>query len=281
VLSDFHLHTIVSDGDLDPAELLGQAARRGVAHLSITDHDTLGSYRWRGGHVFREAARLGLDLTIGIEMDADLDALEVHLLGFEISLDDTLLADHLERVRAARFERARREVGLVNELLGKGAITEAEVFVPGRETLMKPHFIHPILAKGFFSTYEEANRWYRKNVKTGVDVPKPSLAEAIRLIHGAGGWACLAHPGYYQREGVSVASRLGALRALGLDGIELDYPYHACSPHEFTLTQQETFLGELKASAKPLGYRFTRGSDCHTVSDFDRVYGPLQGPMET
>jgi predicted metal-dependent phosphoesterase TrpH len=273
MLTDFHLHTLVSDGELEPAALLRQAAARGVTHLAITDHDTLGAYRWGGAAVFEEARRLGLALTVGIEMDADWEGVEVHVLGFELRLDDPRLATHLDAVRAARFERARREIGIVNGLLGPGTIAEAEVFAPGRETLMKPHFIHPLLDKGRFATYEEANAWYRKNVKAGIAVPKPALAEAIRLVQGAGGWSALAHPAYYERDGRRVAPRLAELRAFGLDGVEVDYPYAACSPREFTPDRATAYVGELREACTRLGLRTTRGSDSHTEADFERTYG--------
>jgi hypothetical protein len=278
--SDFHLHTFVSDGDLEPSAVLSHAAARGVRQLSITDHDALGAYRWREGEVFTEARRLGLELTVGLEMDADLEGLEVHLLGFAVSLDDSSLNAHLEAVRATRFERARREIGVVNGLLGPGTIQEHEIFVPGRETLMKPHFIHPILAKGHFATYEEANGWYRKNVKTGVSVPKPAFADAVRLIHDAGGWTSLAHPGYYEKSGLAIATRLGDLKSAGLDGVELEYPYHACSPHVFSRADEAAFAEALRAAAEPLELRLTRGSDSHTSGDFERAYGSPWGARD-
>lgn len=270
---DFHLHTLVSDGDLDPVALVAEAAGHGVTHLSITDHDALGAYRWREGAVFAEAQRLGVELTVGIEMDADMDGMEVHLLGFGVALDDPALGDHLERVRAARQERARREIGLVNAALGAGTITEEQIFVEGRVTLMKPHFIHPLLDRGLFPTYEAASAWYRKNVKADVKVPKPVLAEAIALVHGAGGWTSLAHPGYYQRDGVRMAERLASLKAMGLDAVELDYPYHACSPHQFSVEAEAAFAQEMREAAAAAGLRSTRGSDSHTAADFVRVYG--------
>ena len=152
---------------------------------------------------------------------------------------------------------------------------EAAIFVPGRETLMKPHFIHPILEKGHFATYEEANAWYRKNVKAGVAVPKPAFPEVLQLIHGAGGWAALAHPGYYEKAGLKVAARLADWRTLGLDAVELDYPYHACSPREFSRESERAFIDGLRRTGEAAGLRFTRGSDSHTAGDFERVYGPL------
>ncbi len=271
---DLHLHSLVSDGELDPVSLLRHAAGRGLTKLSITDHDALGAYSWEGGAVFGEARRLSLELTVGLELDAELEGIEVHLLGYGVSLDEPRLRDHLEQVRAARLARARSEIEIVNGLLGAGTIEKTDIFVPGRQTLMKPHFIHPILERGLFPSYETANAWYREHVSSGVKVPKPTLGEAIALVRGAGGWAVLAHPGYYERQGLEVAARLPALQVLGLDGVELHYPYHACSPHEFSLTEERTFISGIRAAGERLGLRFTRGSDCHRPGDFERLYGP-------
>lgn len=274
MLEDFHLHTLISDGELTPSALLEHAARHGVRRLAITDHDSLGAYRWEEGAVFTEARRLGVELTVGIEMDAGWDGVEVHVLGLDVSLDDGRLNHHLKHVREARRERARREIDVVCGLLGAGAVREADVFTPGRETLMKPHFIRPLIERGFFTSYEQANAWYRANVKTGIEVPRPDVGEALRMIHEAGGWASLAHAGYYERDGLAgVLERLPELVAHGLDAVELEYPYHACSPHLFGPEDERRFLERLRAAAAPLGLRFTRGSDSHGAADLERSYG--------
>jgi 3',5'-nucleoside bisphosphate phosphatase len=271
--TDFHLHTLVSDGELTPVELVRHAAARGVTDLAITDHDTLAAYAWEGGAVFAEAGRLGLSLTVGIEMDAELDGMEVHLLGFGMDRADADLNAHLSRVHATRIERARLEIGIVNGLLGAEAIREADIFVPGRETLMKPHFIRPLIAQGRFATYDEANAWFHANVQSGVEVPRPLLEEAIALVHGAGGWTALAHPGYYAKDGYPVAERLAVLRGMGLDGVELNYPYHACSPQQWSREEEAAFIADVRQAADAMGMRTTRGSDCHTAADFEKVYG--------
>ena len=123
------------------------------------------------------------------------------------------------------------------------------------------------------TTYEAANAWYKKNVKAGIPVPKPPLPEAIRLLRAAGGTTALAHPGYYEKAGVDMAAKLPALAAVGLQGLELDYPYHACSPHLFSAEDERTFVARMRAAAEPLGLQLTRGSDCHTRADFENVYG--------
>jgi 3',5'-nucleoside bisphosphate phosphatase len=276
VKQDLHLHSLVSDGDLAPDALVSEAGRRGLEEISITDHDTVAAYSWEDGAVFEVARRAGVALRVGVELDADLEGTEVHVLGFDLRLEDGDLLAHLESVRKARFERARREIEIVNGLLGRDAISEGLIFVPGRVTLMKPHFIHPLLDQGLFGTYEEAKAWYRQSVRSGVVVPKLAAEDAIRLIRSAGGWATLAHPAYYERSGLPILDRLDELAKAGLGGIEVDYPYRSSSPQLFSAADEAAICAALGEAARRLGLRRTRGTDCHTLADFDRVY-PKQG----
>jgi 3',5'-nucleoside bisphosphate phosphatase len=274
MVSDFHLHTSASDGDLDPADLVACAASHGVSSLAITDHDTLFAYRWRDGAVFDAARRLGVELTVGVEMDVVLDDREVHLLGLGLRLDSPALGEHLEAARRARHSRARADLALVRERLGEEALREEDVFRPGRESLMRPHLIRPLLARGCFATYQEGRDWFHENARAGVRVPKPDIADAIRMVHAAAGEAVLAHPAYYWKDGCPILDRLVSLRADGLDGVELDYPYASSSPELFGDGDEERFAAALRAKGDALGLRFTRGSDAHGPADFDRVYGP-------
>ena len=272
MVADFLL-TSASDGELDPAAVVREAASRGVRALALTDHDTLAAYRWQDGAAFDEARRLGVLLTVGIELDVAHGGREFHLLGLGLGLGATALGAHLEVVRAARHERARRELALVNERLGEGSLSEEDVFVPGRDTLMRPHFIRPLVARGRFGSYQHGREWFHANARTGVAVPKPGMAGAIGMIHEAGGEAVLAHPGYYWKDGFPILEELASLRALGLDGVELDYPYASSSPELFPDGDAERFTDSLRAAGEALSLRFTRGSDAHGPADFDRAYG--------
>jgi 3',5'-nucleoside bisphosphate phosphatase len=273
MLSDFHLHTIASDGELDPAAVVAEAAARGVSRLAITDHDTLAAYRWRDGAVFDAARAREVELTIGVELDVTLDGREVHLLGLALELESAALGGHLEAAREARLERARRELALVNERFGPGTLRDEQVFVPGRSSLMRPHLIRPLVERGLFASYREGREWFHANAATGVVLPRPEIGAAIGMVHAAGGWAVLAHPAYYWKEGFPLLGRLPGLRAAGLDGVELDYPYASSSPGLFTGDELGPFTAALREAGESLGLRFTRGSDAHGVADFARVYG--------
>jgi 3',5'-nucleoside bisphosphate phosphatase len=275
---DLHLHTTASDGDLDPGSVVTLAASFGVRRMAITDHDTLAAYRWRAGAVFGVTRRLGVELVVGVEMDVALGGREVHLLGLGLDPAAPALSAHLDAVRDARRERARRELALVRGRLGEDALAEDDVFVPGRDSLMRPHLIRPLVARGRFATYQEGREWFHANALAGAAVPKPAMARAIEMIHEAGGEAVLAHPGYYWKDGFPVLEQLPSLRALGLDGVELDYPYESSSPEVFRNGDAETFRASLRRAGEALSLRFTRGSDAHGPADFERVYGARRTP---
>jgi predicted metal-dependent phosphoesterase TrpH len=274
MLSDFHLHTSVSDGELDPSSLLAHAAAHGIGRLAITDHDSLGAYGWEDGRVFEEARGLGIELVVGLELDVELEGREVHLLAYDVDLSASPLGGHLAETQRARRERAHREIPLVNVGFAADVLREDDIFRPGRETLMRAHLIRPLIALGRFASYEEGKEWFRDHVKTDIRLPRPSFAEAVGMIHGAGGWASLAHPGYYWKDGMAIVDILPELRQQGLDGVELHYPYRSSSPHLFTEGDEAEFAAALRARGEGLGLRFTRGSDAHRPEDFDRVYGP-------
>jgi predicted metal-dependent phosphoesterase TrpH len=265
----------VSDGDLDPPSLLRHAAARGIGRLAITDHDSLGAYTWEDGRVFEEARGLGLELVVGLELDVGLEGREVHLLAYDVGLSAPRLEAHLAETQRVRRERAGREIPLVNAGFGAEVLREDDIFRPGRQTLMRAHLIRPLMASGRFASYEEGKAWFGEHVRTDIRLPRPTLVEALGMIHEAGGWASLAHPGYYWKDGMAVLDLLPDLREQGLDGVELYYPYRSSSPHLFSEEDEAELADALRARGESLGLRFTRGSDAHRPADFDRVYGPL------
>jgi len=278
MLSDFHLHSSVSDGALAPSAVLQHAVAHCLGQVSITDHDTLGAYLWEKGRVFEEARRLGVELSVGIELDVLLDGREVHLLGYDMDPSAPRLGAHLAEVKRAREARFRREIAVVRERLGEHVLREEEVLVPGRETLMRPHLIRPLVERGCFATYQEGRAWFRAHTAPDLTVPKPTLQEGVAMLQEAGGWASLAHPGYYWKDGVAILEALPVLRECGLDAVELDYPYRSSSPSLFSEEDEGRFLAALRAVGERAGLRFTRGSDAHFAADFDRVYGPATAP---
>src|SRR5437879_4359435 len=101
--ADLHLHSTHSDGLYTPAQVVELAGRSGLAAIALTDHDTLG-----GILPARTAAvRSGVEVIAGVEVTAEHDAAELHLLGYFVRTDDELLRSALDRLRTHRTGRFR------------------------------------------------------------------------------------------------------------------------------------------------------------------------------
>ena len=240
--ADLHLHTTHSDGDYSPLEIVDLARRSGLAAIAITDHDTT-----CGVEAARAAADSGVEVIAGVEITAEHDGREVHLLGYFVRPDDAPLGDALARLRIRRRERFH---DMVERLRGQGvsvdegeAIAAAAGPAPGRRTLAT--LLHNSGRVG--SVREAFSRWLADG--KSADMPKARLAleTAIALVRGAGGVTSLAHP-------VPSLSRskLEMLRDIGLQAVEVDYPSH-----------RPVRRAELRQWAADLGLAVTGGSDCH------------------
>jgi predicted metal-dependent phosphoesterase TrpH len=263
---DMHLHTLVSDGNTTPLAMLAAAKEAGLERISFTDHDALGAYRhW--GDLFAQAKELGIELVSGIELDSDYQRREIHLLGYGVRIDDPALNRHLTANQRVRKQRVTQQLTIINQFFRRKVIDSKKIFLPNRDTLMKPHLVHVMLDQGLFPTYPEAAYWLSEIARIPLHVPKLPLADAIAMIRNAGGEAVLAHPGYMVREtDIVLASFLEEFVPLGLAGIEVDYPYYQekePSPLFPDLEAERKMIAELRPLAERFKLKETRGSDAH------------------
>ncbi|NJR65157.1 MAG: PHP domain-containing protein [Leptolyngbyaceae cyanobacterium CRU_2_3] len=79
---NFHMHTVCSDGRLQPEQLIEQAIAIGLQDLAITDHHSVRGYyraqQWLDAQSLPETPRLW----IGVEVNAILLNDEVHILAY-------------------------------------------------------------------------------------------------------------------------------------------------------------------------------------------------------
>src|SRR5581483_4652982 len=88
---DLHMHTTASDGEHSPTELVRRAADYGLTTIAVTDHDTT------DGLVEALAAgeRFGVEVVPGIELSAEIEHGQCHLLGYFIDPANAALNDRL------------------------------------------------------------------------------------------------------------------------------------------------------------------------------------------
>src|SRR4051794_13803621 len=213
--ADLHVHTTHSDGVCSPCEVVIAAAGVGLSALAITDHDTLSAVA-----VARpEASRLGLELVAGVELTAELDGREVHILRHFVPDDAPPLVAATADLRRRRAWRLAAMVSRL-EALGLSVDLAALGRAFPRATLGRRHLADWLARTGQVSGPREAFARYLGDGGPA-EVPKPRLAwtEAIALIRGAGAVAGLAHPPYNLRE-----STLRLLADAGLGAIEVAGP---------------------------------------------------------
>lgn len=100
---NFHLHTIFSDGKLQPSVLMQQAVQRGLAALAITDHHSVYGYtaarQWLDQWHQVNPVAYGPQLLSGVEITATLCDDEVHILGYGFEPNHSQLQIYLQGQR--------------------------------------------------------------------------------------------------------------------------------------------------------------------------------------
>ena len=81
---DLHTHSTCSDGTLSPAELVAYAARKNLAALALTDHDTIAGIP----EALAAAATYDLELIPGLEFSTNYNGRDIHVLGLNIRWQD-------------------------------------------------------------------------------------------------------------------------------------------------------------------------------------------------
>ncbi len=241
--ADLHMHSTASDGRRKPAALVQEAVAGGLDLIALTDHDTL-----MGWPELRDAgASAGIECVPGVEISARQGRDEVHLVAYGFDPEHDALSSFLDQQQHRRNQRAE---SFMERLKDAGAIPRSASLAPASTgtSWARPHVAQVLIEHGAVSSMDEAfSRFLIQGTDTYVEKPLPPGAEAIRVVHEAGGVICMAHPGHHASHQVVMG-----LVAAGLDGIEVVHPSH------------DSMLEEYYASlATRFGLLKSGGSDYH------------------
>ena len=90
--ADLHLHTNFSDGSFTPQELVVRAHQAGLACIAVTDHDCVDAVV-----PAIRAAGDSLEVIAGVELTAEQETKEFHILGYFIDITCQELNEELHR----------------------------------------------------------------------------------------------------------------------------------------------------------------------------------------
>lgn len=243
---DLHTHSRCSDGALTPSELVAEAARRGLAAVALTDHDSIDGLE----EALAAGTRLGVQVIPGVELTASWDGRRAcHLLGYFIDHRDQALQAALADARLLARAWTLDTIERINAL-GLRITAEEVLRENGRGAGGVPLLLR-ILERGGLRGHPAA---FGILALLAGEPRAFSAAEAIRLIHGAGGAAVLAHPGTIRRrDPLQPDEAILPLVEAGLDGIEVWTVAH----------HPERVVPHYQQQAARLGLVATGGSDFH------------------
>lgn len=258
--ADLHVHTFYSDSTFSPEEVVSAAHDRGLGAIAICDHDCVdGIAPCRD---FAKYAGIDLEVIPAIEMTAEKDKIEAHMLGYFIDWKDEEFKKILKEMQESRVNRIYKMVEKLNEA---GVKLKAEdVFrISGKGSVGRLHVALAMRAACKIKTLDEAFRKYIGFLKPCY-VPHAHLTprESIELILRMKGVPVLAHPGILARD-----DELPEFVEYGLRGIEV---YH--SDHDSKKTKHYEEL------ASRYGLIATGGSDCHGLGKSRVLLGTVRVP---
>jgi len=241
---------------LIPSEVVRLALARGLRVIALTDHDTVSGV----AEAQAAAARTGLEVVAGVEINAAGGGTSLHMLGFYIDSQNPPLTEKLRTMRDARLERARKMLERLREL-GMPLAWEDVQTLAGGESVGRPHVARALLDQGYVATMQEA---FERFIGLGGPAHIPRLrlspAEAIQAIVEAGGVPVLAHSAH---SGPAVVARIPEFVGDGLRGLEVHYPHHSpdevemllglCREHDLIATGGSDFHGPESEEGAPLG----------------------------
>lgn len=253
---DFHMHTRFSDGGLQPIDLLRHVRLARLDYWAITDHDSLAGYHAINGE---------RGLIPGVEITAETNGHEVHVVGLGVNPKHRPFVDFLAGIRAIR----RHRIGMLIESLNEQHRLTVHGIAPEAESVTRFHLAQALQRIGRIERTGEAFHGLIGDAQCKeLGLPAyPTIPDAACAIQDAGGVAILAHPGIYGNRDEIV----GYINQ-GLDGLETSHP-----------RLDETLAGQLIAHAQAHNLLQSCGSDTHVVgmrrpgeprADLDLV-GPL------
>lgn len=264
---DLHLHTTCSDGSHAPEEVVRLAAEAGLRAISICDHDAVDAT----DAALVAGEQYGVEVLTGVELSVVWEQYnDVHLLGYGYDHHDPALCASLDEFRTYRRNRNVLIVERVNQRLaeqGRVPLDVADVQRRAAGAIGRPHIAMALIDQGYVRDTEDAFTKYL----VPCNVPKRlfPIAEAIDMIHAAGGVAVLAHPPFISPERSVLLELFDRFKTLGLDGIEAYNSGSSNDDIDWTIT-----------AALQRGLLVTGGSDFHGLSKGDVRIGSGRGNLK-
>ena len=274
---DLHCHSMFSDGELPPSELLKKAEELKLSYFSITDHNNCLAYE------NLDKSKYNGIIIPGVEIATSFENHIIEILGYGI--DTAKINDWHRKNRIDQSENVKFVYNKMINIFEKNDIeyTKIENINEAIQGKPKQYFYNDLLKyeKNKEKVGAEVLESFADFNKKGLNNPKsilfldetaklPKIEEVAELIHANGGLCFLAHVCQYNVENhIEFIKRIKD--TIKLDGIEV---YHS----SFSVEQ----INELNKYAEENNLYKCGGSDYHGRLKLGIELGlGLQIPNET
>ena len=247
-LMDLHTHTIYSDGDKTPKEIVKQGKEIGLTDLAISDHDII-----EGLKTLTEEDLEGINFINAVELTAKAKKGRMHILGYNIDIYNEFLNEKLNN-RNDLYNFMLYVEGL-KEIFNISFKEEEILEITTRiGNIGRPDLAKLLLKHNYVSSIKEAFDKYLNTVMDSCRDKKRGYTkeECIEMILEAGGIPVLAHPISLDLTKEELIEELKYLKSIGLMGIETRHIHHT---FEYTMMLEEI--------ASELNLFTTGGTDYH------------------
>ena len=260
--ADLHCHTIASDGDHPPADVVRMAKEAGLAAIAITDHDTTAGL----DEALKAGSKYQIEVVPGIEAKCELNGYGAEVLGYFVEPHHKAMVEQRRDLQKRRYERI---AGMVERLRRAGVMVRMEDVEEsaGDAPLGRPHLAAALVRAGYAATLDEAFvRFLYRGRPAYLPIRKPSADVVVRRIREAGGVPVLAHPGCLITC-PDIEAFIRAFVEVGVEGLEVWYPYGIAGRRvRDEAKNRRSFCARMQRLADRLGLLKTGGSDFHSVS---------------
>lgn len=251
---DLHMHSsISSDGELSPQEIVSQCLALHMDTISITDHNSV-----RGVAKALHQAK-NIRILTGVELDCTYEGKNFHMLGYGFDHTRKEFTSIEQDILVQEQNAAEAKIRLFSEATGipvdiaavlaacENGVVTGELIAArtlARHDAAQYKALRPYLPGGPKSDMPNVRLYwdfFSQNKPAYIPIRYLSLADAVSLIHRAGGIAVLAHPG--QNLGGD-DTLLHGIISERIDGIEVfsSYHDHAAANHYLEIARQHNLL---------------------------------------
>lgn len=214
-----HLHSIFSDAQFTPEQLVLIGKSLGYGAIALTDHETDGGCK----RLFKAAKAEGIAAISGVEFYGEEEGMELHLVALDFDQNHPAIRAYIkERCDfAASVAKARLEKGLELGMFSGITFQDVQDRYEEGTWLCVDSIKNTLKAKKCVpENYDWKNFYWTlfKNPEAkAMELPLPKAERVIRVVREAGGVITLAHPN--QRTHL-----VEKLVGYGLNGIEVSHP---------------------------------------------------------